>query len=300
MTGTGTAGRAVDVRPGRGARLRVRVPGPDRRGQTVPAQPDRQPRRRHHRHHATRRPPATPRPTWPPATRGGPPCRSRSRWSRSTSTTDDFSGTTLTSEYRYHHGYWDGADREFRGFARVDQRDTPRPPPRAAAGPFYTPPTETRTWFHLGPGRPRVGRLDRRAGPVRRVLAGGPAAHRRTADVSGACPRSMNRRACATRSARSAAGCCAPSSSRSTATPMPNARTRSPSTPTRSPRCSTGGRPPTRAGKRCRWSRSSRCLDRTSVWERGTEPMTQASLHRRLRRLRPPRADGPGRRAARP
>ena len=72
----------------------------------------------------------------------------------STTVTDYFSGTTLTSEYLYHHGYWDGADREFRGFARVDQRDTLAPPPRA---PFYSPPTETRTWFHLGPVGPESG-----------------------------------------------------------------------------------------------------------------------------------------------
>ena len=34
------------------------------------------------------------------------------------------SGGKLTTEYRYHHGYWDGAEREFRGFGRVDQLDT--------------------------------------------------------------------------------------------------------------------------------------------------------------------------------
>jgi RHS repeat-associated protein len=72
-----------------------------------------------------------------------------------TTVADFFSGTTLTSEYLYHHGYWDGAEREFRGFARVDQRDT-----LAAAGPpapFYSPPTETRTWFHPGPVGPGTG-----------------------------------------------------------------------------------------------------------------------------------------------
>ena len=72
-----------------------------------------------------------------------------------TTTTDYFSQTTLTSEYLYHHGYWDGADREFRGFARVDQRDTLTPTGRAA--PYYSPPTETRTWFHLGPVGPETG-----------------------------------------------------------------------------------------------------------------------------------------------
>ena len=37
---------------------------------------------------------------------------------------DAISKGKLTTEYSYHHGYWDGAEREFRGFGRVDQRDT--------------------------------------------------------------------------------------------------------------------------------------------------------------------------------
>jgi RHS repeat-associated protein len=72
---------------------------------------------------------------------------------------DALSGGKLTTEYRYHHGQWDGAEREFRGFARVEQFDTERfdeyhasgrshaPVPRAS----FSPPTETRLWFHVGP-----------------------------------------------------------------------------------------------------------------------------------------------------
>ncbi|WP_375419223.1 SpvB/TcaC N-terminal domain-containing protein [uncultured Hymenobacter sp.] len=37
---------------------------------------------------------------------------------------DRLSGGKMTTEYAYHHGYWDGGEREFRGFGRVDQRDT--------------------------------------------------------------------------------------------------------------------------------------------------------------------------------
>ena len=37
---------------------------------------------------------------------------------------DALSGGKLTTEYRYHHGYWDGAEREFRGFGMVEQLDT--------------------------------------------------------------------------------------------------------------------------------------------------------------------------------
>ena len=76
---------------------------------------------------------------------------------------DDIAKGKLTTEYSYHHGYWDGAEREFRGFGRVDQRDTEaferyhapglHPDRRFAAveRQIFSPPTETRTWFHQGP-----------------------------------------------------------------------------------------------------------------------------------------------------
>jgi hypothetical protein len=76
---------------------------------------------------------------------------------------DDISGGKLTTEYRYHHGYWDGAEREFRGFGRVDHRDTeafenfnsgglhPKRPSASIERKAFSPPTETRTWFHQGP-----------------------------------------------------------------------------------------------------------------------------------------------------
>jgi RHS repeat-associated protein len=71
----------------------------------------------------------------------------------STSTYEEFSGTTVSARYRYHHGYWDGAEREFRGFARVDRFDTVAGP----EGQHWSPPTETRTWFHPGPVGPARG-----------------------------------------------------------------------------------------------------------------------------------------------
>ena len=77
---------------------------------------------------------------------------------------DDISRGKLTTEYRYHHGYWDGAEREFRGFGLVEQRDTEEFDRYNAPGlhperPFvlveqiekFSPPLETRTWFHQGP-----------------------------------------------------------------------------------------------------------------------------------------------------
>jgi len=76
---------------------------------------------------------------------------------------DAISGGKLTSEYRYHNGYWDGAEREFRGFGMVEQIDTESFDDYHAASlhqesafaavsrRFFSPPTCTRTWFHQGP-----------------------------------------------------------------------------------------------------------------------------------------------------
>ncbi|MBS1686826.1 MAG: VCBS repeat-containing protein, partial [Bacteroidetes bacterium] len=76
---------------------------------------------------------------------------------------DEISLGKLTTEYVYHHGYYDGGEREFRGFGRVDQRDTEtfeRFNDNGLHGEqnfnqvqfeHYSPPIETRNWFHLGP-----------------------------------------------------------------------------------------------------------------------------------------------------
>ncbi|MEK8029820.1 SpvB/TcaC N-terminal domain-containing protein [Ideonella sp. DXS29W] len=65
--------------------------------------------------------------------------------------------------YRYHHGHYDGREREFRGFARVDQLDTDffddfaQGDGDLGLGDFlnadpahHLPPVETRTWYHTG------------------------------------------------------------------------------------------------------------------------------------------------------
>ncbi len=76
---------------------------------------------------------------------------------------DEISATIATSEYEYHHGSWDGVEKEFRGFACTDQRDTFAledlrrtaadllPSTAGEPGETYNPPVETRTWFHVGP-----------------------------------------------------------------------------------------------------------------------------------------------------
>src|SRR5208283_2727578 len=58
---------------------------------------------------------------------------------------DLVSNTKIVSTYRYRHGYYDGVEREFRGFAYVEQRDAEQ-----IVGDFALPPIVTKTWFHNG------------------------------------------------------------------------------------------------------------------------------------------------------
>jgi hypothetical protein len=37
---------------------------------------------------------------------------------------DTISHGKITTQYSYHHGYWDGTERDYLGFGRVDKRDT--------------------------------------------------------------------------------------------------------------------------------------------------------------------------------
>ncbi len=81
---------------------------------------------------------------------------------------DEISRGRLTTEYRYHHGYWDGTEREFRGFGMVEQIDSEtflshfefagNPMPFDIVEEIhFSPPTLTKTWFHLGPVGPEFG-----------------------------------------------------------------------------------------------------------------------------------------------
>ncbi len=65
----------------------------------------------------------------------------------------------LVTRYAYHHGYFDGYEREFRGFGMVEQWDTEefRADTAFDDGDFvnwdaqsWSPPMLTRTWFHTG------------------------------------------------------------------------------------------------------------------------------------------------------
>src|SRR5262245_27978203 len=75
---------------------------------------------------------------------------------------DHISQTKRVTTYKYHHGHYDGREREFCGFGRVDQFDTEsfedfsQPGLHgagatfSAASAYHVPPVETRTWFHTG------------------------------------------------------------------------------------------------------------------------------------------------------
>lgn len=59
---------------------------------------------------------------------------------------DEITGNRLTSEARYYQGVWDAQERELRGFARVEQRDTTLTP----ATETDTPPLLIRNWYATG------------------------------------------------------------------------------------------------------------------------------------------------------
>lgn len=76
-------------------------------------------------------------------------------------TVDYISRNRFTTRYSYHHGYFDGNEREFRGFAMVEQWDSEEldtlagePQPHDdwsnTAPHSHVPPVHTKTWFHTG------------------------------------------------------------------------------------------------------------------------------------------------------
>ena len=75
-------------------------------------------------------------------------------------TYDHISGNRFVTRYAYHHGYFDGEEREFRGFGMVEQFDTEEFAALTADGTLpaatnldaasHVPPVLTKTWFHTG------------------------------------------------------------------------------------------------------------------------------------------------------
>ncbi|MFO8091152.1 MAG: SpvB/TcaC N-terminal domain-containing protein [Desulfatiglandaceae bacterium] len=78
-------------------------------------------------------------------------------------TYDHISRNRFVTRYEYHHGYFDGEEREFRGFGMVEQWDTEQFSSFAPSGgegwgegatnfdeASHVPPVHTKTWFHTG------------------------------------------------------------------------------------------------------------------------------------------------------
>lgn len=75
-------------------------------------------------------------------------------------TYDYISRNYFVTRYSYHHGYFDGVEREFRGFGMVEQYDTEElttlsnidgfPLANNIEASSHVPPVHTKTWFHTG------------------------------------------------------------------------------------------------------------------------------------------------------
>ena len=74
---------------------------------------------------------------------------------------DHVVGHTFVQNYRYHHGAFDGPEREFRGFGMVEVEDAESFDEASSAklfssgheiadGELHVPPVLTKTWFHTG------------------------------------------------------------------------------------------------------------------------------------------------------
>jgi RHS repeat-associated protein len=98
---------------------------------------------------------------------------------------DAFRGTAFSSTYSYHHGHFDGLEREFRGFGRVEQTDVEdygtfeganvNSPWITPDRRLYQPPVRTITWFHTGVALDRarvLGQFAREYFPARYRLEG--------------------------------------------------------------------------------------------------------------------------------
>ncbi|MDQ1637294.1 MAG: hypothetical protein QOF62_633 [Pyrinomonadaceae bacterium] len=74
-----------------------------------------------------------------------------------TETRDTLSGFRFSSSYKYHHGYFDHAEKEFRGFGRVEQIDSEHfehwvkgNASNIVEQTLHQAPVITKSWFHTG------------------------------------------------------------------------------------------------------------------------------------------------------
>lgn len=63
---------------------------------------------------------------------------------------DEITGNQLTQTFKYRRGFYDGAEREFRGFGLIVQTDSPVRRGGDQERNPQTAPTLTKTWFHTG------------------------------------------------------------------------------------------------------------------------------------------------------
>ena len=224
-------------------------------------------------------------------------------------TYDYISRNRFVTRYAYHHGYYDGVEREFRGFGRVDQWDTQEIAHALSRRQFSRRrPTRTlssrcrrcctKTWFHTGAffGEAVVSRHSNRnitpkampAIPLR--VDPGPDA-KPCCSTTPSCPAtscfptaagyptSSPPRKCAKRAARCAARSCARRSTRSTARDAPTGPTAPPSATTPWKSCSRR----VRTSLRCFWRMRARRID--FQYERA---LFKVKGHTRRSRMHPP------------
>jgi hypothetical protein len=100
-------------------------------------------------------------------------------------TYDRVSRSRFVTRYAYHHGYFDGEEREFRGFGMVEHWDTDEignvPADQRSSGAAsldaasYVPPVHTKTWSIPGPiwkraASPSISRMNTIGSPMRVTL----------------------------------------------------------------------------------------------------------------------------------
>ena len=162
--------------------------------------------------------------------------------------------TRFVTALPYHHGYYDGVEREFRGFGMVEQIDGESfvdhvlgveavDGNQDTSPELFQPPVTTKTWYHTGaPCRP-VRRVVRRPAPAHRGAAGRSLRHRAAREPGGRCaacrfgrrctrttaaPRRSTRTGWSSRRTRCSGwtrGCSSPSSGRRSASPTSGSRT---------------------------------------------------------------------------
>ncbi|WP_156432455.1 SpvB/TcaC N-terminal domain-containing protein, partial [Burkholderia sp. MSMB1498] len=65
-------------------------------------------------------------------------------------TLDEITGNSIVQQYGYHHGVYDGVEREFRGFGLVTAQDAQQVATTIVSSVPLAPPLVTKTWYHTG------------------------------------------------------------------------------------------------------------------------------------------------------